>query len=267
MTSRRVPESNREWIYWGQHDPFYGVCSVLGKSKTNANPWTETDFYERAIPEFATNLRHWEQYGIVRESCVEIGCGAGRMTRCLQSVFSTVHACDISPGMLALVRKACDPNIVKIWQIDGCRLPLPDCSVTGAYSTIVFQHFHSPRLGLAYFAEVYRVLKSGGTFMINLPWHQFPNSTIQWPHRLADRMARGYDSLIQGFQRTLIALGPRVMNTRIGRHFGLFMGNMSWDFRSLVEGLGKMGFRDVEVNSYYVLIEERHHPFFFGRKP
>ncbi len=262
-----VPKSNREWILWGNQDPLYGVCGVLGKSKTNRDPWEEADFYGRAIPEFATNLRHWEMYGMVRESCVEIGCGAGRMTSCLQSVFSTVHACDVSPGMLALVKKNCDPNVVKVWQTDGVRLPLPDESVTGAYSTIVFQHFNSPKLGLAYFAELYRVLKSGGTFMINLPWHQFPNATIQWPYRVADGIARGYDSVIQGLRRTVVALGPKVTDTRFVRHFGLFVGNMSWDFRPLVEGLGKMGFRDVEVHSYYVLIEERHHPFFFGRKP
>src|SRR6202035_2651796 len=101
MNSGRDPKSNREWVYWGDVDPLYGVVSLLGKSKTNADPWTEEDFYERGIPTFESTLRHWEEYGIVRDSCVEIGCGVGRMTRCLQSVFPTVYACDISPGMLA----------------------------------------------------------------------------------------------------------------------------------------------------------------------
>jgi SAM-dependent methyltransferase len=198
---------------------------------------------------------------------VEVGAGAGRMTRCLQSVFSTVHACDVSPGMLALVKKNCDKDIVKVYHTDGLHLPLPDESVTAAYSTIVFQHFDSPAVGLAYFAEFYRVLKSGGTFMINLPWHQFPNATIQWPYRLADRVARGYDSLTQGFQRLLIRLGPVVMDSRVGRRLAEFMGNTSYDFTSLVGALEQMGFRDIEVRCHYVPIEERHHPFFFGRKP
>lgn len=72
----------------GKHNPLYGVCGVPGKGKNGADPWTESEFYGRAVPEFATNLRHWERYGIVRDSCVEIGCGGGRMTRCLQTVFS-----------------------------------------------------------------------------------------------------------------------------------------------------------------------------------
>src|SRR6266508_3870877 len=73
---KRAPKSNAEWLWWGQTDPLYGVCSVLGKSRSNREPWTEEAFYATAVEEFATNLRHWKQYGLVAESCVEIGCGA-----------------------------------------------------------------------------------------------------------------------------------------------------------------------------------------------
>ena len=267
METSPTPKSNREWMYWGERDPLYGVLSVAGKSRSNENPWTEEEFYQQAIPEFETNFQHWEQYGVVRESCVEVGSGAGRMTRCLQSVFSAVHACDISPGMLALARKNCDPAIVTVYQTDGCRLPLPDQSVTAAYSTIVFQHFDSPDIGLAYFREFYRVMKSGSTFMINLPWHQFPNASLKWPYRLADRFSRGCDRLTQSFQRLMMRMGPAVMHTRIGRRLGEFMGGTSYDFPSLVRELQKMGFRDIEVRCYYVPIEQRSQPFFFGRKP
>ena len=112
-------------------------------------------------------------------------------------------------------------------------------------------------------------MKSGGTFMIHLPWHQFPNARIQWPYRLADHLARGYDSVILGVRRILIGLGPAVMNTRIGRHFGEFMGNMCWDLVHLVKEVGKMGLQDLEVRCYYVpaLAGEPPQPFFFGRKP
>jgi ubiquinone/menaquinone biosynthesis C-methylase UbiE len=267
MSRSSTPRSNREWVYWGERDPLYGVLSVPGRSKTNANPWTEREFYEQAIPEFATNLRHWEQYGLVRESCVEVGCGAGRMTRCLQTVFATVHACDISPGMLELVRKNCDPAIVRTHQTDGRYLPLADGSVTAAYSTIVFQHFDSPAAGIAYFREFHRVMKSGGTFMINLPWHQYPNATIQWPYRFAHVVARGYDATWQNMKRLLIRMGPKVMYTRVGRRLGEFMGNTSYDFKELAAELEAIGFRDMEVRCYYVPVEQRHHPFFFGCKP
>jgi SAM-dependent methyltransferase len=163
MSGDPQPKSNREWIYWGDSDPFYGVLSVPGKNTRDADPWKEEEFYAQAIPEFAVNLRHWESYGLVPEACVEIGCGAGRMTRRLQTVFATVHACDVAPGMLELVRRNCDPAIVLAHQCNGSDLPLPDESVTAAYSTIVFQHFDSPAIGREYFREIHRVMKSGGT--------------------------------------------------------------------------------------------------------
>jgi SAM-dependent methyltransferase len=262
----RGPKSNIEWLWWGQTDPLYGVCSVLGKSRSNREPWTEEAFYATAVEEFATNLRHWTQYGLVAESCVEIGCGAGRMTRRLETTFSVVHACDISPGMLELVEKNCNPNIVKRHLCDGATIPLPDECVTAAYSTIVFQHFVGPELGIRYFREIYRVLKPGGTFMINLPWHQYPNAILQWPYRLANRFARAYDRWSAGRRRLLINLGPAVMKTRIGMHFGELMDRTSYDFPWLIGQLEGIGFRDIEVHSYYVPIEGRHHPFFFGTK-
>jgi SAM-dependent methyltransferase len=245
----------------------YGVLSVQGRGKAHSNPWTTSDFYDQAVPEFATNLRHWEQYGLINDSCVEVGCGAGRMTRRLQTVFRAVHACDVSPGMLSLVREHCDPAVVRTYLNDGCHLPIVDESVTAAYSTIVFQHFDSPATGLAYFREFYRVLKGGGTFMINLPWHQYPNATIQWPYRAADLAARGYDRVWQNLKRLVIGLGPKVMSTRIGTRLGAFMGNTSYDFRELVTQLERIGFCDIEVRCYYVPVEQRHHPFVFGRKP
>jgi ubiquinone/menaquinone biosynthesis C-methylase UbiE len=267
MSGAPKPKSNREWIYWGDSDPFYGVLSVPGKNTRDADPWKEEEFYAQAIPEFAVNLRHWESYGLIPEACVEIGCGAGRMTRCLQTVFATVHACDVAPGMLELVRRNCDPAIVLAHQCNGSDLPLPDESVTAAYSTIVFQHFDSPAIGREYFREIHRVMKSGGTFMINLPWHQFPNTNLQWPYRIATWAARGCDAAIQHAKRSVIGLGPRVMKTRVGRRLGAFMGATSYDYRTLIGELEAMGFRDIEVRCYYVPIEQRHHPFFFGRKP
>jgi SAM-dependent methyltransferase len=262
----RTPKSNTEWTYWGEVDPLFGVCSLQGKSRTNRDPWNEDDFYAQAKEEFATNLKHWRQYGMVTESCVEIGCGAGRMTRCLQDVFGKVHACDVAAGMLAFAKKNTDPRIVTTYQTNGTSLPLPDGSVTAAYSTIVFQHFDDPSVGIAYFHELYRVMKPGSTFLINLPWHQWPNALITWPYKVANVIARGWDRVACGFQRFLIKLGPSVMKMRVGRRLGELMAATSYDFPWLMAELDKIGFRDIEVRTYYVPIEGRHHPFFFGTK-
>ena len=265
--SRNEPKSNVEWRHWGEHDPLYGVMSVLGKSRTNKSPWTEDDFYASATSEFAVNFRNWERYGVVRDAVVEIGCGAGRMTRCLQTVFDAVEACDVSEGMLELVKKNCDSLKVRTHQTSGREIPLPDCSVTAAYSTIVFQHFDSPEVGYGYFEEIFRSMKPGGTFMINLPWHQYPNAPIQLPYRLANSVARGYETVVNAFKRALLRMGPTVTRTRIGNRLSELMAATSYDFQATIRRLEAIGFIDIEVAVYYVPIEGRHHPFFFGRKP
>ncbi|MGH9904954.1 MAG: class I SAM-dependent methyltransferase, partial [Pyrinomonadaceae bacterium] len=121
-------KSNVEWKYWGQTDPLYGVSSVLGKSKTNENPWTDEEFYSRGEPDWRDCLHHWEHYGVKRDSCLEVGCGAGRLTRCLQTYFQQVDAVDVSEEMIAYARKHCDSSIVSFHLTDGYRLPLQDNS-------------------------------------------------------------------------------------------------------------------------------------------
>src|SRR5215813_11597829 len=123
-------KSNVEWKYWGKTDPLYGVSSVLGKSKTNEDPWTDEEFYSRGEPDWRDCIHHWEHYGVNPDSCVEVGCGAGRLTRCLQTYFRQVHAVDVSENMIAYAKQHCDNSIVNFHVTDGYRLPLDDNSVT-----------------------------------------------------------------------------------------------------------------------------------------
>src|ERR671930_1066202 len=44
-------------------------------------------------------------------TCVEVGCGTGRMTRHLAERFDRVVAVDVSPEMLALARRVTMPNV------------------------------------------------------------------------------------------------------------------------------------------------------------
>jgi 2-polyprenyl-3-methyl-5-hydroxy-6-metoxy-1,4-benzoquinol methylase len=59
-------------------------------------PWTDKDFYQLGESDWKDFSRHWEMYGLSRESCLEIGCGAGRITMQLASYFKSVHAIDVS---------------------------------------------------------------------------------------------------------------------------------------------------------------------------
>jgi SAM-dependent methyltransferase len=97
---------------------------------------------------------------------VEIGCGAGRVTRPLAKIFGEVHAVDVSGEMVALARKAlADTPNAFIYQNNGKDLSvLPAGPFDFAFSTIVFQHIPSREVIYSYVREVHRLLRPGALF-------------------------------------------------------------------------------------------------------
>ena len=101
-----------------------------------------------------------------RMRVLEIGCGAGRVTRALAGVFGEVYAVDISGEMVRQARQALAhlPG-VHIEQNNGCDLSvLGRLRVDFAFSTIVFQHIPSKEVIESYVRDVQRMLRPGGLF-------------------------------------------------------------------------------------------------------
>ena len=101
-----------------------------------------------------------------RMRVLEIGCGAGRMTRALAASFGEVHAVDISAEMIAAAkRNLSDLGNVFLYKNNGIDLSrIPDRSCDFAFSFIVFQHIPIPGVIETYVREVYRCLKPGAIF-------------------------------------------------------------------------------------------------------
>jgi ubiquinone/menaquinone biosynthesis C-methylase UbiE len=97
---------------------------------------------------------------------IEIGCGAGRMTRAMAAVFGEIHAVDISAEMVALAKQnLSDLQNVFLYKNNGMDLSdLPDHSYDFAFSFIVFQHIPDLRVIESYLHEVHRCLISGAVF-------------------------------------------------------------------------------------------------------
>ena len=97
---------------------------------------------------------------------VEIGCGAGRMTRALAMIFGEVHGVDISPEMIRLAReKLADLPNVRLYVNSGADLSvLPDPPFHFAFSFIVFQHIPDKTIIENYIAEAHRLLETGALF-------------------------------------------------------------------------------------------------------
>jgi ubiquinone/menaquinone biosynthesis C-methylase UbiE len=130
------PKSNIEWKYWGEHDLLFGVAAWQGKEKSVGGGWTDNDFYNLGKSDWEDFLNHWEKYGVRKESIVEIGCGAGRLTKHMALTFEKVIGLDVSDGMISYAKKKCqEEKNVEFILIDGVKIPIDDNTISAVFSS------------------------------------------------------------------------------------------------------------------------------------
>ena len=133
--------------------------------------WTDEEFFasgEKTVAEeILTDLGNICQGKVPGEMRVlEIGCGAGRVTRALARFFGEVHAVDVSGEMVRLAKLALQdhPN-APVYQNNGKDLTVvPEIPFDFAFSSIVFQHIPSREIIENYVREVHRLLRPGALF-------------------------------------------------------------------------------------------------------
>jgi SAM-dependent methyltransferase len=138
---------------------------------TERTDWTDEDFFEsgrRTVrEEILTDMINICQGKDPKQmKVIEIGCGAGRVTRALAEIFGEVHAVDVSGEMVELARQALRgmPN-AHVYQNNGMDLGvIPPGEYDFAFSSIVFQHIPSREIIENYVREVHRLLRPGALF-------------------------------------------------------------------------------------------------------
>lgn len=242
QVSSNLLGSNLEWRAWGDRDPLFGVIPLEGRERDGANPWTDADFYDTGRSDWQEFAERWRKYGLNTESCLEIGCGAGRLTCHIARDFQNVHGIDVAEGMIAYARSRMGAN-VELHVADGVTLPVPDQSMTAIFSVIVFLHFDGAEQAAGYFREMARVLKAGGTVMIQLPVHV-------WPSNLKPVLRKCVAGAYGGYM-ALRRLKGAYHRFRLSRgQWSPFMQSMSYDGDWLRETLQSCGLRDVETCSF-----------------
>ncbi len=155
---------------------------------TGKQDWTDEEFFasgERlmagAVLNDMDNICQGKDPGRMR--VLEIGCGAGRVTRALSNLFGEVHAVDVSGEMVKLARAAlADRPNTFIYQNNGEDLTVIPAGLEFdfAISTIVFQHIPSREIIENYVREAGRLLRKGSLFKFQVqgsPTHQHPGDT------------------------------------------------------------------------------------------
>jgi ubiquinone/menaquinone biosynthesis C-methylase UbiE len=250
-------KTNEEWKNWGKADPLFGVATWPGKELGGPLPWTDEEFYELGRRDFADFLRVWTRYGLAKQACVEIGCGAGRITKCLADYFDHLEATDVSADMIAYAKSRIPAENIK-WHIsNGNELPLADHSVNSAFSCHVLQHLPSVDAGLQYFVEVFRVLMPGGTVLIHLPIHRQPVNTKF--AGIADTMYRAFIGMK--------AVHASMKRWRM-RHGGLpYMHMISYNEAVLYKQLCLIGYADIEFLTFALSGNGGLHTCVMARRP
>jgi SAM-dependent methyltransferase len=149
---------------------------------TGQDRWSDEEFYESGhvtLEEDILNDLANVCQGIDPKDMrvLEIGCGAGRVTRALAGLFGQVYAVDISRRMVRQARRAVDgfPN-VRVFRNNGIDLRAvrehwwnrfglgAKLQIDFAFSCMVFQHIPSHAIIESYVREVCRLLRPGALF-------------------------------------------------------------------------------------------------------
>lgn len=161
------------WQHLGKIEPYWSVLSSDEYLSSNIES-TRQAFYESGRSEVNQIFADLERNDITGlKTCIEYGCGVGRVTGWLSERFDLVHGYDISEEHLKIAEEHLKKNNIKLHQIrtmnDIKAMPKVDL----IYSSIVLQHNPPPVIEsiIQRFAEA---LNPGGVMLFQVPTY-LPN--------------------------------------------------------------------------------------------
>lgn len=227
-----------EWRRLGKDDPYFAVAAHPGKR----GRWEPDEFYRLGRDDWTDFLNHWQTYESgLAGTCVEIGCGAGRITQGLVDTFHRVVALDVSEDMMRLA-SAVVPR-AEFRAVHGTSIPLEPSEADAVFSCHVLQHLESLSDVSGYMEECHRVLRPGGTVMLHL---LLAGASDPLPRRVAREVRL------------------RVVR-QLGRNRGAHSRVRFYHADQVRSRLEAAGFSDVVLTEFRVRSNDGIHAFWFGR--
>jgi ubiquinone/menaquinone biosynthesis C-methylase UbiE len=243
--NREEPSSSEEWRNIARVPNLY--YHILSWPEKEAEGWTAEEFYATGDSEWADFKHHWSHYSPgLGGTCVEIGCGAGRLTQALARDFERVVALDVSPEMIATAREAVPEN-VDFELVDATTIPLADGGADAVFSVIVLQHLETFEDVRGYLKDAYRALAPGGSVMVNISLAHRPRGIIE---------------------RTRIEFG--IWRSRRGLKRGKVHEFVRWreyPWENVMGALREIGYRDIQLRLFPVRSNGWQYHFWLATKP
>src|SRR2546421_5284864 len=242
-------KSDFEWKYWGAVDPFWSVAAWKGKEIGTSSAWTPAEFLRLGELDFADVWQQWRNYGVPTGTCVEIGCGAGRMTSQLLNHFASVLGIDVSTAQIAKAKEILGSAAARVEfrVVEDPTIPAADESCDAMFSSHVFQHLPDIAAIRAYLSESFRVVRPAGTICFHLP---VPGAHLTAHQSLLWLWLR---NCYKKVKRTLRV--PRIMEYHRYR------------IPVMLKMLAEVGFVDAELRLFAMHSNGDYHSFFLARKP
>jgi ubiquinone/menaquinone biosynthesis C-methylase UbiE len=215
--------SDIEWRVYGEVD--YGASHDLS---AGLEEWSL----------LKSHLRHYGLDGM--STCVELGCGAGRLTNALAQDFAIVHALDVSPHRIAQGQRVPNLSNVTFHLVREPTIPLADGVCDLCISTHVLQHIAETEVIGVYLHEMYRVLRPGGCIILHVPVigaHGMTGSLWEVARRRGKEIVK---ELVLAITRQLMRVGSHDLPWKIDQYH-------VFSFVQLDALLRQLGFVGVEL--------------------
>ncbi len=165
-----------EWEHLGKTEPYWSVVTQPQYYQTSFKDFRE-EFYNSgsySCQLFLASLRRSGVNPASLNTCLEVGCGVGRVTSYLANAFSKVIATDISIAHLDIARQHLESNETSNvdlvhWQHVNQIQQLPQ--VDAIFSVITLQH-NPPPVIVWMLSKLLEHLRSGGVAYIQLPTYR-----------------------------------------------------------------------------------------------
>ena len=157
----------KTWDKLGEQDPLW---SILTDPNKKGGKWDVDEFFQTGVNQIDLIMNDPIFVSLNRETCLDFGCGVGRLSQAFVKYFEKVYAVDVSEHMLNLANKYNKHG-------DRCKYILnnsdtleifQDCFFDFVFSFLVLQHME-PKYSLTYVEEFMRILKVGGWLVFQIP--------------------------------------------------------------------------------------------------